>query len=291
MHMIDKATIIRPTSPKSSDTLSAPVPTMDCSSTDSDSSCFDDEDSSVSRLLQQAFDWNEDGVYELASGRSMQAIEWFQKAWGVLRQVTRVDHRGYSYYPVTGRVQIPHLEGDVCYIYPCAVTLCHSAAITSSTSSTRRQHLASSSSKEDSGHAFSCAIVLFNVALAHHQQGKQLANNKELLNTALQYYQECQQLLQSLSEPDDSTQEDLLLLTLAVMNNQAHIEYELQENSTAGATTTEEATGSFQKLWHYSLHAMLLDSNFSMVELSQIHEFVQNAMVFRLERPCAAPTA
>ena len=41
----------------------------------------------------------------------------------------------------------------------------------------------------------------------------------------------------------------------------------------------------------HALHIGACTQKSSVVEIDQIHEFVQNAMVFRLPRACAAPTA
>ncbi|CAB9500117.1 expressed unknown protein [Seminavis robusta] len=260
---------------------------MDCSSRSYSSS--DNSSERLSFLLEQAAGLNEDGVYELSSGKPQEAIPLFQEAWESLMEVagatgstctSSIVGTDCSTAATTTRIQIPHLEDDVFYIYSCAV------AYSASTSTTP----VNTTSKDVQ---FECAIVLFNLALAFHQQGKK-TKKEGFLRRALQYYQQCQQSLQQVLTTNTTctAHDELILLTLAVMNNQASIEYELPIPTTTNTTSAANNDNS-EKLWHYSIHAILDEetTNFSMVEQSQIHEFVQNAMVFRLQRPCAAPTA
>ena len=154
---------------------------------------------------------------------------------------------------------------------------------------------------------YECAVVLWNLALAHHQQAKiptstsssRSGQAEASLRQALVYYQECYQALQSLQHNhasmeayahcshtvyNDDDDDWLVLMTLAVTNNQAHLLYELQEDSCHHVQ--QLLTGAL-----HALHIAACTQKWSVVEIDQMHEFVQNAMVFRLPRACAAPTA
>lgn len=240
---------------------------------------------STAALLNQASELNEDGIYELASGLAGPAIAHLEEAGRLLMQC--LESSSSQAIPMerevhsTSRVQIPHLNDDLFYIYSCAVSY------------------TPPSSQTDSP-VFGLAVVTFNLALAYHQQARTTsgAHAEASARQALTYYKECQQALQALNNTQNSTtttafhhhnmqDEDLLLMTLACMNNQARIQYELDSSATKDPV--------FQKLLTCSMHAILRADqcdNLSMVEQSQIHEFVQNAMVFgSLKRPCAAPSA
>ena len=234
-------------------------------------------------VLHQMAELNEDAAYEMSSGRPGTAIVHLEEAAGRLMDcLTRPSLRtstttssSCSHTHWTSRVQIPHLHDELFYIYSCAVS--YNAPTSTS---------ASSASQSDV--IFELAVVLFNLALAHHQQGN-MRKQTSSLQLALTYYKECYQALQSLSNTEaNSDNEDILLLTLAVLNNQAQILYQQEQRHASTDVVV-------QKLMTHSMHAMVHQqhehSNLSMVEQSQIHEFVQNAMLFRLDRPEAAPSA
>lgn len=232
---------------------------------------------SASAYLHQVSELNEDATYELSSGRPSLAITHLEAAAGRLVHCLSLPLANASPCSphFTSRLQIPHLQDDLFYIYSCAVSY---TVPTNTTTIPSHSDL-----------VFELAVVLFNLALAHHQQGKMTKHEgvrEASFQQALAYYKECQQALQSLDSNTNANEDDLLVLTLAVLNNQAQILYQHEHERQC-------QTDVFQKLMTHSMHAILRedDINLSMVEQSQIHEFVQNAMLFRLERPCAAPSA
>ena len=66
--------------------------------------------------------------------------------------------------------------------------------------------------------------------------------------------------------------DDLLLMSLALLNNQACILVALQDQPSA--------TACFQQLFLHSSSALQEPNNFSMFEQSQVQEFLRNAMLF-----------
>ena len=240
-------------------------------------------DCASTSALHQVCELNEDAIFELSSGHPGPAIVLLEEAAGQLMQCLTADsHSSSAISPhYTSRVQIPHLHDDLFYVYSCAVSYSASTTTASTTTTT------TTTIPSQSDMIFELAIVLFNLALAHHQQGI-LTKAEAPLKQALTFYKECHQALQSLTTDHN---DDVLVLTLAVLNNQAEILYYHQQQQ----HEHEHSTEIFQKLMTHSMHAILQQaddtSNLSMVEQSQIHEFVQNAMVLRLERPCAAPSA
>lgn len=232
---------------------------------------------------------NEDGVYELSSGRTNQAIVCLQGSLNLLLQLCHT--QPFAGTPGSNRddprptekVQAPYLQDELFYLYPHAIS-----------------YEVSSPSTFDL--VFDCSMVLFNLALAYHQKAiaSGQAADTDSLRQALVYYQESLQALQSLhalqrqTTDDVSNDDDLIVfLMLAAMNNQSQILYQHPRL----LMHKEDPQQSFQTLLNLSMKAMDEAVNtdrhdqWSMVEVAQIQDFVQNAMVFRLPRPCVAPTA
>ena len=235
----------------------------------------------VSNLLDRAAELNEDGVYDLADGNFQQAVAAFEGAVQHMMQVchlTTQSTNGNSSHkqldssvagslpPARSSVEVPFVNDDRFYIYSCAVTF---QAAPSSCSST-----ANSNAPHASEIAFYCASILFNLALAHHQQAQaqklQQAARDASYRQALVLYQEVSRTLQCLQFAAPHCRDDILLLCLAAGNNQAQILAALQD---------QDPSICFQQLLSHSMSALHSQNNFSIFEQSQINEFIRNAMV------------
>lgn len=229
----------------------------------------------VSNLLDRAAELNEDGVYELADGCFVEAVGSFENAVRHMMQVCQVTHGSStstgtgtphkqldtsapaSLPPARSSVEVPFLNDERFYIYSCTVTF--------------QAPSASSATPHASEIAFYCATILFNLALAHHQQAqKQPAQRDASYRQALVLYQEAVRTLQCLHLAPNCG-DDVLLMTLACLNNQAQILHALQE---------VDLTHCFPQLLSQSMAALHSQNNFSIFEQSQINEFIRNAMVF-----------
>jgi tetratricopeptide (TPR) repeat protein len=262
----------------------------------------------IMNLVERAAELNEDGVYELAEGSFPDAVQSFENAvrqmMQVCEQTTQAHHlhqhqHQHQHAPLKqqqqhqhqqqcctntssiapsclpasrSNVEVPYLKDDRFFLYSCTVTF---------------QPPASSSAVPSSAEiAFYCATILFNLALAHHQQGQRTSGEDRLsaLRHAMQLYQEAAKALHTLQQrmtPPAALayREDLLLLHLAIWNNQACILVVLGNVHAADAC--------FQHVLVQSRMALDADEdleltrhNFSIFEQSQIQEFLRNAMVF-----------
>jgi tetratricopeptide (TPR) repeat protein len=269
--------------------------------------------SSIMNLIERAAELNEDGVYELAYGSFPTAVQSFENA---VRQMMRVcEQTTQAHYlqqystkqcnsnsnsnsnsqssttlslpPSRSNVEVPYLKDDRFFLYSCTVTF-HPTGSTSSGTSNATSCVVPSSAEI----AFYCATILFNFALAHHQQGQRIVGQDRMasLSQALQLYQEAAKALHTLQQrmaPQAAVayREDLLLLHLAIWNNQACILVALGN--------VEAADACFQHVMVQSRMALAADDitssddpqvpprhNFSIFEQSQIQEFLRNAMVF-----------
>lgn len=251
----------------------------------------------VSTLLHQAAELNEDGVYELADDNFGEAMGSFENALQTMMQVCQLTHdakgstsssttasnnsirRSSSHKQLdtttpmlpppspSSSVEVPYLRDDRFYLYSCTVTF-SAPPSSSSNNPPSTQEI-----------AFYCATILFNLALAHHQQGQKLQQGAlkrdASLRQALCLYQEAARTLQCL----DHMADDILLMTLAILNNQGQILYTLQE---------ADREICFQQLLLQSTTALHATNNFSVFEQSQINEFIRNAVV---ASTTLAPTA
>eukprot|EP00797_Seminavis_robusta_P006877 Sro1465_g274970.2 (274) ;mRNA; r:6293-7114 len=170
-------------------------------------------------------------------------------------------------------VEVPFLQDDRFYIYSCTVTF------NPSTSSSSTLTAATTMIPSSAEIAFYCATILFNLALAHHQHAqrcpKQSQEQAAALRQALALYQESAKALHTLQQRLTPATlcccaDDLLLMSLALCNNQACILAVLQD----------DATACFQQLFVQSTTALQEPNNFSMFEQSQVQEFLRNAMLF-----------
>jgi hypothetical protein len=250
--------------------------------------------SSPTCLIERAAELNEDGVYELADGSFSEAVQSFESALRHMMQLSMAlnsgnnsssDHNAaLKAVPSSGgdqemlppsrtSVEIPYLQDDLFYLYSCTVTFNPSSGI---------QPTATEIS-------FYGATVMFNLALAHHQNAQRcrkgsLQQAETSLRQALALYQECTNTLQSLSVVRN---DDMLLMQLATLNNQAHILY------TLGLSTDPSTQCVFHTLMTQSMSALQErpNNNFSPFEQSQINEFVRNSLVFGLQPAIGAACA
>jgi hypothetical protein len=273
--------------------------------------------SNVLNLLERAAELNEDGVYELADGSFGPAVQSFESAvrqmmqvchqqnssnqngstaasssssapynntasapWKVIQQ-TQQQQPQHCLLPPCSRscVEVPFLHDDHFYIYSCTATF-------NPPSSTAQQHERSQGAVaccSPGEIVFYCATILFNLALAHHQQAKKATTPAEQdasARQALALYQECHSALQQLvvlssnsNGASACSRDDLVLMNLAVLNNQALILHEL------AAPITQTQT-IFSQLLQQSMYAIQnTHNNFSPFEQSQINEFIRNALV------------
>lgn len=73
------------------------------------------------------------------------------------------------------------------------------------------------------------ASTVFNVALAHHLAGLQLASSQQSFQQALLAYKAAEELLSTITNDLDSWTEDTKVLALAIANNMGHIYEQLHE--------------------------------------------------------------
>jgi hypothetical protein len=256
-------------------------------------------------MIQLVAELNEDAVYELAAGKSECAIILLEKATRVLMEVCQKSNMqrkrhaspaSDSVYRASS-VEIPYLLDDVFYVYNYTMTF--SLQTTKGASSEPRTK---KTSQNDMIAVYGSSI-LFNLALAYHQQGK-ITGELSSFQRAFYTYQECYNALQALpphlQQHHPFFAEDICLMTLAALNNQAQIAHELGEEVTATNSMQGECCSnmseSVQTLFWSSLSKMMEDDctylqNLSAFEQSQIQEFVQNAMAFQHLRCCAAACA
>lgn len=250
--------------------------------------------SSPVSLIERAAELNEDGVYELADGSFSEAVQSFESALRHMIQLIMALNSGNNNsgdnntalkaVPSSGgdqemlppsrtSVEIPYLQDDFFYLYSCTVTFNPSSDI---------QPTATEIS-------FYGATIMFNLALAHHQNAQRfgkggLQQAEASLRQALALYQECTNTLQSLSVVRN---DDMLLMQLATLNNQAHILY------TLGLSADPSTQFVFHTLMTQSMSALQErpNNNFSPFEQSQINEFVRNSLVFGLQPAIGAACA
>lgn len=237
----------------------------------------------VSNLLDRAAELNEDGVYELADGNFQQAVSSFEESVRHMMQVCQLtcshsscstnhecDHKQLdttvsvnSLPPARSSVEIPFRNDERFYIYSCTVTF------------QAPPPASSSSTPHPSELSFYGATILFNLALAHHQQAQKLPASTQRdasYRQALVLYQEVTRTLNGcINHNAPHCRDDILLLALAAGNNQAQILVALQDM---------DPSLCFQQLLSHSMAALHSQNNFSIFEQSQINEFIRNAMVF-----------
>lgn len=233
-------------------------------------------------ILERAADLNEDGVYQLSDGRFEVAIATFEAAVSQVMQVCQEMPtsskciRGDCSLPSNRCcVEVPGLQDDQFYLYSCTMSF-------------QVNPIPEGKTVAPIDLAFYAGAMCFNLGLAYHKRGQQergQANYKvsdELYRQALHMYQYCTNVLSILHRlpiPCD----DVDLMWLATLNNQAQIHHALNEE--------ELARDCFVSLTASSFAALANPLAFSAFERSHIQEFVRNSMVFGLQPASAAPCA
>ena len=131
---------------------------------------------SMHSILDRAAELNEDGVYELADGNFNSAVQSFESA--VRQMMALYQQRVSATTPPSPQpqhevllpcsrssVEVPFLHDDRFFIYSCTITI-------NPTQPSSVSEGAVPPSPEEL--AFYCSTILFNMALAHHQQGQKL---------------------------------------------------------------------------------------------------------------------
>jgi hypothetical protein len=166
--------------------------------------------------IKQACTSNNQGVDLLVAGDFVSAMRSFQSALSLLREASSEEEEGTycigmsasseeSPLPVCqSALAIPGLQGTQCYVYD------HGIIITNTTNG-----------DSDKMISLYSAIVLFNLALASHSEGR-LGSDKSLKKAAV-FYGMTLKLLASSPMPDDISATILILLAF---NNKAQIHHD-----------------------------------------------------------------
>jgi tetratricopeptide (TPR) repeat protein len=181
--------------------------------------------------IKQACSSNNQGVDLLVAGDFVNAMLSFQSALSLLREASNEVEETYytemsasseeSPLPVCqSTLTIPGLEGMQCYVYD------HGIMITDTTNGDSDKMLSLYS-----------AIVLFNLALASHREGR-LGSEKSLEKAAVLYGMALKLLASSPTLDDIST----TILILIALNNKAQIHYDQCQYRESSECLTEIST-------------------------------------------------
>jgi hypothetical protein len=167
--------------------------------------------------IKYACSLNNQGVYFLVSGDSLSATKSFQSALNLLKEavneaettscpgMTLLNDEEEATMPFCESTStVPGLECMQCYVYDYAILFTNTAIQES----------------EDMLSLY-CAIILFNLALASHREGR-LGSEKSLKKAALLYSMTVQLLTRSDMPADTSAN----ILALLALNNKAQIHYD-----------------------------------------------------------------
>jgi hypothetical protein len=202
--------------------------------------------------IKHACTLNNQGVDLLVSGDSVRAMRSFQTGLSLLKEAANeveteticVTSSQEVKLPICESTSsVPGLEGLHCYVYD------HGIMITDTTNGDSDEMLS----------LFS-AILLFNLALASHLEGR-LGSEKSLKKASMLYSMTLE-LLTSAPMPDDMSATVLILLAL---NNKAQIHYDQCEYSDAGDCLKEisnimcSVQGLHSTLNHKDVEGLLLN--------------------------------
>jgi hypothetical protein len=204
--------------------------------------------------IKHACTLNNQGVDLLVSGDSVRAMRSFQTGLSLLKEaaneVNEVETETICMTSQEVKLplcestsSVPGLEGLHCYVYD------HGIMITDTTNGDSDEML-----------SLFCAILLFNLALASHLEGR-LGSEKSLKKASMLYTMTLE-LLTSAPMPDDMSATVLILLAL---NNKAQIHYEQCEYSDADDCLKEISSimcsvqGLHSTLNHKDVEGLLLN--------------------------------
>jgi hypothetical protein len=216
--------------------------------------------------IQQACTSNNQGVDLLVAGEFFHAMRSFQIALNLLKDAADVEGTCCPEMPASSEEQtlplcqstltIPGLQGMHCYVYD------HGILITDATNGDSDEMLSLYS-----------GIVLFNLALASHREGR--VGSEKSLKKATMLYGMALQLLTSSPMPNDISASILILLAL---NNKAQIHFDHCQYGESSACLTQISAIMGDV---HALHSALYQKDFEGILLN----------VMLLRAPTAAQAA
>jgi len=200
--------------------------------------CYAAPTTSYAQLLQQAAFLNSAGATGLMTGESSDAcLHVFNEALALMEQVSMcpdLQKVGSEPPRVSNTIECPSSfcsgsnDGSDDRFFVCrqALTFAPDYGTTPGVCNISEVDL-----------SFYSAVIIFNMALTYHQTGLQQGDSPLLLQNALQLYDHCRQILNTiLSPPGDDTD----MLKLVTLNNQAQIHYVCMQSFSTVAPLLEE---------------------------------------------------